>query len=141
MTEQPIGVRAVHQPVEEPTIGQLVVDAQRELSALVRDEIQLAKTELKVSVKHGGLAAGLLGGAGFMGVLALVLLSFAATYGLVALGLHVALAFLAVAVAYLLVAGALVLVARGQLRRVGGPVRTKRSLSEAKSVLSRSSGP
>lgn len=141
MTEQPTGVRGVHQPVEEPTIGQLVVQAQREVSALVRDEIQLAKTELKVSVKHAGVGAGLLGGAGFLGLLAVVLLSFAAAYGLVAAGLHEALAFLVVAVLYLLLAGVLVLVARRQLRQMHGPVRTQRSLAQAKSVLSRSSGP
>ena len=44
---------------EEPTIGRLVADASRDISSLVQNEIALAKSELKVSAKFGGMAAGL----------------------------------------------------------------------------------
>ena len=35
---------------DDPTIGRLVADATRDVSTLVSKEIQLAKSELKVSV-------------------------------------------------------------------------------------------
>ena len=48
------------QPVQdEPTIGRLVSDASRDISSLLQKEIQLAKSEIKVSVRNGGLGAGL----------------------------------------------------------------------------------
>ena len=43
----------------EPTIGRLVTDASRDISSLVSKEIELAKSELKVSVKAGGIGVGL----------------------------------------------------------------------------------
>ena len=57
----------------EPTIGKLVVDASRDVSALVKHEIELAKSELKVSVKAGGISIGLFAAAGFLVLLGLVL--------------------------------------------------------------------
>ena len=49
---------------EEPTIGRLVADASRDVSALLQSEIALAKSEVKVSVKAGGIGAALLAVAG-----------------------------------------------------------------------------
>ena len=48
----------------EPTIGRLVTDASRDISTLISKEIQLAKSELKVSVKDGGTGIGLFAAAG-----------------------------------------------------------------------------
>ena len=78
----------------EPTIGQLIANASRDLSSLVRSEIELAKSELKASAKAAGTGGGLFGSAAFLGLLAIILLSIAAAYGVSALGLHPALAFL-----------------------------------------------
>lgn len=94
----------------EETLGALIATASRDLSALVRSEIELAKAELRVDVKNGATGGAMFGAAAFLGVLVVILLSIAAAYGLVALGLHPGLAFLAVAVFYLLVAVVLVLV-------------------------------
>ena len=58
------------QTPEEPTIGRLVADTTTDLSALVRDEIQLAKTELKFSVKAGGTGSALFAAAAFLVLLA-----------------------------------------------------------------------
>ena len=44
-------------PEEEPSIGQLVASASRDVSTLIRHEIALAKSEVKVSVKAGGIGA------------------------------------------------------------------------------------
>ena len=51
------------EPVKDtdPTIGRLVTDASRDISTLISKEIQLAKSELKVSVKAGGIGAGVSG--------------------------------------------------------------------------------
>ena len=51
---------------EEPTIGKLVADTSRDLSALIRGEIELAKSELKISVRAGGAAIGLFAAAVFL---------------------------------------------------------------------------
>ena len=50
-----------HAPIkdDDPTLGKLVMDAQRDISTLISKEIELAKSELKVSVKHGGVGIGL----------------------------------------------------------------------------------
>jgi len=119
----------------EPTIGQLVAAASKDLSALVRSEIQLAQAELKSSVSAAGKGAGMFGGAAFLGLLAIILLSIAAGYGLTATGLHPALAFLIVAVVYLLVAGVLVFVGRNQLGKAKGPRRAIETSKESVEVL------
>ena len=65
---------------DDPTIGRLVADASRDISSLVSKEIALAKSELKVSVKAGGLGIGLLAGAAFISVLGVIMLSFTIVY-------------------------------------------------------------
>ena len=69
----------VQQP-EEPTIGRLVADASRDISSLVSKEIELAKSELKVSVQAGGIGIALFAAAGFLVVLAIIMLSVAIAY-------------------------------------------------------------
>ena len=66
-----------HEPIKDtdPTLGKLVMDAQRDISTLISKEIELAKSELKVSVRHGGLGLGLFGAAAFLGLLAIIMLS------------------------------------------------------------------
>jgi hypothetical protein len=65
------------EPVQDtdPTIGKLVVDASRDISNLISKEIELAKSELKVSFKHGGTGIGLFAGAAFLALLAIIMLS------------------------------------------------------------------
>jgi hypothetical protein len=119
----------------EPTVGQLVANASKDLSNLVRSELELAKTELKESAVAAGTGAGMFGGAAFLGVLAIILLSIAAAYGLTALGLHPAVAFVIVAVFYLLVAGVLVLLGRRQLGSAKGPQRAIETSKESVEAL------
>jgi hypothetical protein len=119
----------------EPTIGQLVANASRDLSSLVRSEIELAKSELKTSAKAAGTGGGLFGAAAFLGLLAIILLSIAAAYGLSALGLHPALAFLIVAFVYLLVAAVLVLIGKRLLGRAKPPQRAIETSKESVEAL------
>ena len=62
---------------DEPTIGKLVVDASRDVSGLIQKEIALAKSELKVSVRAGGISIGLFAAAAFLALLAVIMLSVA----------------------------------------------------------------
>ncbi len=115
---------------EERTLGQLVADATNEMSAIVRAEIALAKAELRADVKNGALAGGLFGAAGYLALLASIVLVIAAGYGLVAAGLSPWLAFLILGIALLLIAGLLALVGRSRVSKVGPPERTIRSTKE-----------
>jgi fatty acid desaturase len=91
---------------EEPTIGRLIKDAQTDFSTLMRKEIQLAKSELKVSVTAGGMGSVLLAAAAFFLVLFIIILSVAAGYFINwnGEGLSLHWAFLIVAGFWLLVA-------------------------------------
>jgi protein-S-isoprenylcysteine O-methyltransferase Ste14 len=123
------------QTEDEPTVGQLVANASKDLSSLVRSELELAKTELKATAVKAGTGAGLFGAAGFLVLLAVILLSIAAAYGVNALGLHPALAFLIVAVLYLLIALALVLVGKRLLGKAKGPQRAIETSKESVEAL------
>ncbi|MGZ5407366.1 MAG: phage holin family protein [Aeromicrobium sp.] len=108
----------------EPTIGRLVADASRDISALVQSEIALAKSELKVSATAGGIGAALLMIAAFFGLLITVLVSIAFAYFLTMTGLHPAWAFLIVAGVYLLLVVLLVLVGILKLKKIRAPEKT-----------------
>jgi hypothetical protein len=60
--------------LDDPTIGRLVADASRDISALVQSEIALAKSELKFSAKAGGIGAAMFVIAGFLGLLIIVMI-------------------------------------------------------------------
>ncbi|QZY29363.1 phage holin family protein [Nocardioides coralli] len=113
------------EPVSEtdPTIGRLVADASRDISGLISKEIELAKSELKVSVKAGGIGVGLFAGAAFLGVLAVIMLSVAIAYLIHwnGSGLSLHWAFLIVTGFYVLLAGVLVMVGVRKVKQVRGP--------------------
>jgi hypothetical protein len=113
------------QPVasEEPTIGKLVVDASRDVSALIQHEIALAKSELKVSVKAGGISIAMFAVAGFLGVLAIIMLSVAIAYFVHFTGLDLAWCFLIVFGVYLLLAGLLAFLGIKKIKQVKAPER------------------
>ncbi|MGH8869526.1 MAG: phage holin family protein [Actinomycetes bacterium] len=115
----------------ERSLGQLVASASRDISALMRAEIALAKAEAREEVKTAATGGALFGMAGFLGLLAVILLTIAAAYGLVAAGLHPAWAFLIVAGAFLLLAGLLALIGRGRMKKVGPPQRTIRTVKDS----------
>ena len=122
--------------VDEPTIGRLVADASRDISGLIRGEIALAKSELKVSVRAGGIGAGLLAAAAFVGVLAIVLLSISVAYFIDMIpGINTAVAFLIVFALYLLVAALLAFVGIRRLKQVGPPERAIAQAQKSKDIL------
>lgn len=131
------GVDLRHEPADptEPidadrSLGELVSRMTSDVSALVSTQIELAKVEIKEEVARAGKGAGMVGGAAVSGLLALLLLSFAAAWGLAEV-LPVGLAFLLVGLAYAAVAGVLFLRGRDQIRSATPVVpETKRSLEE-----------
>ncbi len=68
--------------VSETSIGELIGNISNDLSQLFRQEVELAKAELKQEASKAGKAGGMLGGAAFAGYLAVVLLSFALVFAL-----------------------------------------------------------
>ncbi len=119
----------------ERSLGQLVADATRDLSGLVRDELDLAKSEIREDVKAGLSGSVMFAAAGFLGLVAVILLAIAAAYGITALGLAPGWAFLIVTGAFLAIAGVLVLVGIRQVKRVGPPTRTIETTKESVAVL------
>ena len=68
--------------VSETSIGDLIGNISNDLSTLFRQEVELAKAEVKQEASKAGKAAGMLGAAGFAGYMTIVLLSFALVYAL-----------------------------------------------------------
>jgi hypothetical protein len=119
----------------EDTLGALVADASRDLSSLVRQEIALAKAELRVDVKNAATAGAMFGAAAFLGLLAVVMLSITLALFLAWLGLEAWLAFLIVTVFFLLVAAGLALVGKRKVSKVRPPERTIRTSKDTASFL------
>ncbi len=122
---------------DDPTLGKLVSDASRDLSALVRGEIALAKSELKVSVKAGGVGLGLFGAAAFLAVLGIVMLSVAIAYFVHMTGLDLAWCFLIVFVLYVLIAALLAFIGVKKVKQVKAPERAIHQAQETKNILKR----
>jgi len=114
----------------ETSIGQLIGDISNDLSTLFRQEIELAKAEVRQEASKAGKAAGMLGAAGFAGYLAVLLLSFAVVYGLANV-MDAGWAALIVAVVWAIVGGVLYASGRKKLRTVDPvPRQTVDSLKE-----------
>jgi hypothetical protein len=123
---------------EEPTIGKLVVDASRDISTLIHSEIELAKSELRVSVKAGGISIALFATAGFLALLAVIMVSVAIAYFIHMTGLDLAWCFLIVFGAYLLLAGLLAFIGIRKVKQVKAPKRAIAQAQETKGLLKRS---
>ena len=122
---------------EEATIGKLVVDASRDVSNLIQSEIALAKSELRISVKAGGISIGLFATAAFLGLLAIIMISIAFAYFLHMTGLDLAWCYLIVFGAYLLLAGLLAAVGVRMVKKVKAPERAIEQAKENKLLLKR----
>jgi hypothetical protein len=122
---------------DDPTLGRLFADASRDMSTLVRQEIALAKSELKISVRAGGFGIGLFAGAAFLGLLAVIMLSVAIAYFLHMTGLDLAWCFLIVFLLYLLIAGLLAFIGVKKVKQVRAPERAIHQAQETKNILKR----
>jgi hypothetical protein len=114
----------------EQSLGELVSTATRDLSTLLRNEVQLAKVEIKQEVATAGKGAGLLGGAGGAALFALVFLSISAAYGISWLGVPLGWAFFTVGLLYAIAAGVLGLKGKQKVAQVGPPQKTVETLKD-----------
>lgn len=124
-----------HDTNDPRSIGELFSDLSADASRLVRAEVQLAKVELKQEATKAAKASGLLGAAGVLGYLALMLLLFAAAWGLAEV-MPAGLAFLIVGVVVAAVAAVVGLMGRKRMQQVGPPKQTTETIREDKQWLS-----
>ena len=133
MTTPPLGAP----PEEEPTIGRLIADTTRDFSTLVRDEIALAKSELKVSVKAGGISIAMFVVAVFLVLLSIVMLSIAFALFLDWWFAGTATSFLIVFAVYVLIAALLGWIGVRKTKQIKAPEQTIESVKETTQVLKR----
>ena len=106
--------------LRERPIGDLLKQLSEETTTLVKQEIDLAKAEMAEKGKQAGIGAGMFGGAGVSGLLALIFLSFAA---MAALDTSIAgwLAALIVGVVWTVVAAVLALQGKNKVQEAVPP--------------------
>ncbi|MEU3087965.1 phage holin family protein [Streptomyces massasporeus] len=123
----------------ERSIGQLFASATAEMSALVHDEIALAKAQLRRDVKRGATSGGAFSAAGAVLIFSLPMLNFALAYGIRTWSdWNLAVCFLLSFAANVLVAGVLALVGvvfAKKAKKSKGPQKVAASMKESAVVL------
>ncbi|MFW6692919.1 phage holin family protein [Streptomyces sp. MAR4 CNX-425] len=120
----------------QQSLGQLVSTATSDLSALVHDEIALLKAETREDIKRAGAGGAALGIAAVLVLFGIPVLSFAAAYGLHALGLALGWSFLIVFGVHLLLGGVVAVWGIAKMRKMSKPERAMNSAKETATVIS-----
>ncbi|MDR7326085.1 MULTISPECIES: phage holin family protein [Catenuloplanes] len=120
--------------MSQRSFGELLGEVTQDLSTLVRQEVELAKAEMRQEAAKAGKAAGLFGGAGVAGFLVLLFLSFALWWGLANV-MDQSWAALIVAVLWAIVGGVLFTMARGKAREMRGMPQTAETAKEIPQAL------
>jgi len=107
--------------LREQPMGELFKQLSTDVSTLVRQELQLAQSEMTEKGKRAGIGVGMFGGAGILALLALMTFT-ACLVAALAAGMDVWLAALIVTVAYGAVAGGLALLAKKKVAEAAPPV-------------------
>ncbi|MFF6783852.1 phage holin family protein [Streptomyces sp. NPDC012510] len=101
-----------------------------DLQTLLRQEVELAKTEIREEGAKAGKAAGMYGGAGFGGYMVALFLSLAAVFGLANV-MDAGWAALIVAAVWAVIAAVLYVMGRSRMREVSPkPEQTMDTLKE-----------
>ena len=124
------------QKAASTSLGDLLGEVTKDLSTLMRQELELAKAELKQSATRAGKGAGMLGGAGYAASMVILFLSIALWW---ALGTSIGNGWsgLIVAGIWAIVALILFVVGRTQLKDVNGAPKTVESLKKIPETLKR----
>jgi hypothetical protein len=120
---------------EVGSIGSLVSDISADLSTLMRQEVALAKAEVKDSATKAGKGAGMLAGAGYGGHFVVLFLSLALWMGLANLIDSLGWAAVIVAVLWGIVAAVLAALGRKQLKTVEGIPQTAETAKRVPDAL------
>ena len=125
---------AAQAKAETSSLGDLLGDVTRDMSTLMRQEVELAKVELKQSATRAGKGAGMLAGAGVAGHFVLLFLSLALWW---ALGNVMGLGWSGVVVAIIwgVVAAILAAIGRKELNAIKGMPQTAETLQEIPPTL------
>jgi len=119
---------------EQRSIGQIMGDVSKDVTTLMRQEVALAKAELKQSSTKAGKGVGLFAGAAVAGLLFLVFLSVSAWWGL---GLQMGNEWsgLVVAIIWAVIATALALVGKKELENIKGLPETADTVGKIPNAL------
>ena len=125
---------AAHAKAETSSLGDLLGEVTRDMSTLMRQEVELAKVELKQTATRAGKGSGMLAGAGVAGHFVLLFLSLALWW---ALGTLMGLGWSAVVVAVIwgIVAAVLAAMGRKELNAIKGLPQTAETLQEIPPTL------
>lgn len=110
----------------QASIGELLGEVSRDFSTLLRQEVELAKAELREEARTAGMVGAMFGGAALAGLLTLLFLSCALWWGLSNV-MDQGWAALIVAVIWALVGGVLLSRARGRMKTIRTLPRTKQT--------------
>ncbi|MEU4679696.1 phage holin family protein [Micromonospora sp. NPDC023737] len=124
-------------PFKERTqsVGELLGDVTRDMSTLVRQEIQLAKVELREEATQAGKAGGMFGVAALAGFLVVLFLSYAAWWGLSNV-MDQGWAALIVAGFWAVVTAVTLVMGRSKMRQIGGVLpRTQETARQVPDAL------
>jgi uncharacterized membrane protein YqjE len=131
---------ATSRPLEdggEQSVGDLVSMAVRDVTKLIRCELDLARLELSGDARRIAMAVVLLGTAAFGGFLILVMLSFALAEGLITVGIWTWAAFLIAAGVWLVLDAIAVAVVYLRMRRMSGLRKTRSTVQDDLALLRR----
>jgi uncharacterized membrane protein YqjE len=117
------------------SVGDLVSLAVRDVTRLVRCELELARLELRSDARRLFMSVALTGVAGFAGILVMFMLSYALAFGLITLGIWNWAAFLIVAGAYVVLGALAMLIVYVMLRRITGLRQTRDTVQEDLALL------
>jgi hypothetical protein len=123
--------------VSQASLTELLGEITRDMSRLVRQEMDLAKAELRQQAKTTGRAAGMFGGTGLAGYMVLLFLSIALWWALSNV-MDQGWAALIVAGIWAVIGAVLFLVARArvrQMRGAGGQRQTTDTVREVPGAL------
>ena len=124
------------QKAASTSLGDLLGEVSRDISTLMRQEVTLAKAELKESATKSAKGAGLMGAAGYGALMAVFFLSVALWWWLGTL-IGGGWAAVIVAVLWAIIAAILFVVGRGQFAQVEGAPQTVDTLKEIPEKLKR----
>lgn len=126
--QTPISDRDEHR-LEEASTGELVSGLMEQGRRLIREEVRLAKAEIRRETKHVGRDAGMVGGGGVLAHTGFLVLA-GGIVALLALVLPVWAAALITAVAFLAIGGFMAKGGINKLKRIHGPRETVQTLKE-----------
>jgi hypothetical protein len=119
------------------SLGDLVGEVTRDISTLMRQEVELAKAELKQTAKKTAAGAGMMGGAAYGAMMAIFFLSVALWWALGDLLDSLGWSAVIVAVIWAVIAAILYAIGRSRLKEVEGAPQTVETLKEIPETLRR----